>query len=88
MLRFKAKKAFLFYPYSTKNIEKEDVQSNNQTDPVINDFVIDGNEDYHLYKVGLPIPEAENFKEFIISMKEIEASFNNKMTELIKRDTL
>ena len=78
MLRFKAKKAFLFYPYSPKDIEDEDGKSYNQTEPIINDFVVNENEDYHLYKVGLPIPEAKNFKEFkefIISMKKIEESF-------------
>ena len=86
MLRFKAKKAFLFYPYSPKDIEDEDGKSYNQTEPIINDFVVNENEDYHLYKVGLPIPEAKNlkdFKEFIISMKKIEESFKEKMAEYI-----
>lgn len=86
MLRFKAKKAFLFYPYSPKDLEDEYATSNNQTNPVINDFVVDENENYHLYKVGLPIPEAYNFKDFIKSMKDNEKKFQKALEDIIKNN--
>lgn len=83
MLRFKAKKAFLFYPYTPKDLEDE-AAAINQTEPIINDFVIDGNEECHLYKIGLPITKATDFKGFAESMRDIETKFQRAIEDKLK----
>lgn len=79
MYRFETEKGFLFHPCSSEEVAETDKQV------VTNDYQIEDRPKCHLYKVGMVIPEVDDYSEFINKMNgeiSVEKAFVEAIVKL------
>ena len=97
MFRFETSKGFLFHPVSKKKEDEEtdEIVAEDVEQYVCSDYMIEGNSDRHLYKVGLVVSDDTNkdsgnkrnnnntWMEYRNAMKDRENAFRERVVELI-----
>ncbi len=97
MFRFETNKGFLFHPVSKKKEDEEtdEIVAEDVKQFVCSDYMIEGNSDRHLYKVGLVVSDDTNkdsgnkrnnnntWMEYRNAMKYRENAFRKGVVELI-----
>ena len=97
MFRFETSKGFLFHPVSKKKEDEEtdEIVAEDVEQFVCSDYMIEGNSDRHLYKVGLVVSDDTNkdsgnkrnnnntWMEYRNAMKDRENAFRERVVELI-----
>lgn len=64
-------RGFLFYPY------KGDAEES-----MVHSYQINNGRDCSLHKIGMKVPDADDYGEFCKNMKKVEHSYNEKIMEL------
>jgi hypothetical protein len=67
-------RGFLFYPY------KGDAEES-----MVHSYQINNGRDCFLHKIGMKVPDADDYEKFCENMKKVEDNYNEKIKELTEK---